>query len=588
MPQALHGRSRVLLLAVPLAVAALLTGLGVWYSSASTPPAPVSAPTPSPTPEPTSQAPPIHVAMTGRDTSSGGSQAPLRTIGAAIAKARAGGTVVVHTGSYHEELKIENRDRLKIIAAPRSEVWLDGSVAVTDWAEGESMWVASGWRTKFDRSPTYDWGMPDNEEEGWVFVNPEHRMAAHPDQVWVGSNRQEQVESLTQLDRDSFFVDYGEQKLYLGSDPGKKPVRASTLTQALRIRSAGVVIRGIGVRNYAPSVPHMGAVTVEAPSVTLDTMAIVENATTGVHVLESGVRLTDVTVARNGMIGLTATHADGLSLAHVVARENNLERFNSSPAAGGVKIGRTSNVVVSDSTFTDNFGTGLWFDESVYNIGVFGSRMTDNTGHGMSLELSGKADVANNVFAHNDENGVKINDTDDVRLWNNTFVDNNRPINVVQDNRDIDPQGSYRDPSLSLTWQSRNVELRNNVVSGSTGNCLVCVEDYSDRFRARELNVTAAGNVYHRSDNRSPKWLVVWARGPKEPYIFANLGQFRGTVGQETPGLLLTQPAVVPSTYAPTEAVLRSVGAVAQPMPDDLASRVGVPAETKHLGAWRN
>jgi hypothetical protein len=114
------------------------------------------------------------------------------------------------------------------------------------------------------------------------------------------------------------------------------------------------------------------------------------------------------------------------------------------------------------------------------------------------------------------------------------------------------------------------------------------VEDYSGRFRARELNVTAASNVYHRPDGKSPKWLVVWSRGPKEPYIFPDVNEFRRTVNQETPGLLITESPVVLSSYAPTEALLQRVSAVAHPMPKDLAARVGVPAESKHLGAWRN
>lgn len=540
------------------------------------------------TPKPTTGAPALHVAVTGRDRASGSSSAPLRTIGAAIAKSQAGGTVVVHSGSYHEELKVENRKGLQIVAAPSAKVWLDGSSRVTGWSRQGTLWVRSNWDVEFDASPTYDWGMRDNKAKGWRFVSSSHPMAAHPDQVWVAGKRQRQVGSKREVGRGDFYVDYAAGKLYLGADPTGRTVRASTLTQALRIRSAETVLRGIGVRRFAPSVPHMGAVTVEAPRVMLDDLIVADNATTGVHVMDKDVRLQDVTVANNGMMGLSATHADGLVLDRLVARRNNLERFNSAPAAGGVKIGRSVDVTVRDSRFTDNLGTGLWFDESVRGVGVFGSELTDNAAHGLSLELSGMADIANNVFADNEKNGVKVNDSDDVRIWNNTFVQNNRAVNVVQDDRDLDPQGSYRDTSLPLTWQNRNVAIRNNIFVGSRGDCLVCVEDYSGRFSAQELNVTADGNLYHRPGDRSPRWLVVWSRGPREAYVFADVGEFRSTVNQETTGLLVTEPPLRPSTYASDGAVLRAGAAVAQPMPEDLAARVGVSAAAKHLGAWRD
>ena len=449
-----------------------------------------------------------------------------------------------------------------------------------------SRWVSSGWRTEFDHSPTFSWGAQDHTRAGWSFINPDHPMAAHPDQLWIGQKRLSQVSSAAQVRNGSFYVDDENDRIYVGSDPGERTVRASAITQALRIRSPGVVIRGIGVRRYAPSVPHMGAVTVEAPDVTLHNVAIVENATSGLHIMRSGVKLRAVTVERNGMVGISATNADNLELEGVTARENNVERFNPSPSAGGVKIGRSIGVVVRNSRFEDNLATGLWFDESVYDIGVFHSKIIDNAAHGISVEVSGKADVVDNVIARNGGNGIKINDSDEVRVWNNTFVGNDRPINVVQDTRDVNPQGSYRDPSLPLTWQTRNVAIRNNVISGSSGNCLLCVEDFSDRFTPADLNITAMGNVYHRPDDRSPKWLVVWSRADRDPYIFKTLAAFSTTVGQEDPGHLFTGAPIVTPGFDVRSSVDLLAGSVAQPMPDDIAPRAGVVEGTMRLGAW--
>ena len=61
--------------------------------------------------------------------------------------------------------------------------------------------------------------------------------------------------------------------------------------------------------------------------------------------------------------------------------------------------------------------------------------MIGNTGHGVSVELSGKATLIGNLVAGNGGFGMKINDTSQVRIWNNTLIDNGRPINIVQDTR---------------------------------------------------------------------------------------------------------------------------------------------------------
>lgn len=528
----------------------------------------------------------LHVASDGEDDAPGTPTQPLRSIDKAISRSNAHGTIVVASGSYHEELKVESRDGLTITAAPDAEVWLDGSSEITDWTRDGSAWVTTGWRAEFDSSPTFSWGKPDHKKAGWSFLDPAYPMAAHPDQVWVDGKRQEQVGSVSQVKAGTFFVDDEADKLYLGSDPSGAVVRASSLAQALRIRSPQTVFRGIGVRNYAPSVPHMGAVTVEAPEVTLDHVSLVQNATTGLHVLAAKVRLKDITAVDNGMMGITGTRADGLLLERVVARRNNLERFHSSPSAGGVKIGRTVGVVVRDSLFEDNLGNGLWFDESVYDIGVFNSQLLDNAGHGISIEVSGKADVVDNVIARNDGNGIKINDSDDVQLWNNTFASNDRPINVVQDDRDLDPQGSYRNPELPMSWQIRDIVIRNNLVTGSSGNCLLCVEDFTGRMDAGDLDLTVAGNLYHRPDSQSPKWLMVWASGQKDPYVFRSLAQFSKTVGRTDPGRLLTGAPVLTSTLEALPAVRRLDSSVASPIPAPLASRAGVPDGEQHLGAW--
>ncbi|HLT83870.1 MAG TPA: right-handed parallel beta-helix repeat-containing protein [Phototrophicaceae bacterium] len=537
----------------------------------------------------------IHVAVDGDDDAEGTPDEPLRTIGSAVRASGAADTIVVHGGTYHEELKIENRPGLHLVAAPGAEVWLDGSVAVEHWVPDGDVWVAPGWGTRLDASPTYSWGAEDHDQPGWSFIDPEYPMAAHPDQVWVDDERQVQVGSRAEVGEGSFYVDHDRAELVLGTDPTGRTVVSSTLPRALRLRSEHMVLRDINVRRYAPSVPHMGAVTIEAHHVLVDGVTVADNATTGVHVLSTGVRLEDVELVGNGMLGLSATEADGLELLRVTARQNNVERFNRSPAAGGVKIGRSQGVVVRDSTFSGNYANGLWFDESVYDLRLVGSRMTDNTGHGVSVELTGHAVVADNVVARNGGNGLKLNDAEDVEVWNNTFADNTRSINVIQDDRDIDPRGSFRDEDLPLRWQTQDIAIRNNVIA-RTGEvplpgterriCLLCVEDHSGRWTAAEMDVTALGNVYQRPDAVSPRWVVVWSRRDRDPFVFRTLEEFRRTVNQEGTGAELTGTPALGADLRLLPALEERAGEVAQPLPRTIAELVGREPGEQHLGAW--
>ena len=528
----------------------------------------------------------LHVATRGSDRAPGTARKPLRTIGEAVHRAGEGDTIVVHSGSYHESVKIERAPGVTLTAARGADVWLDGSTEVRSWTRVEGLWVSSGWTAEFDASPTYAWGEPDNTEPGWQFVDPAYPMAAHPDQVWVDDVAQTQVGSVAEVRPGSFFVDDASDLLYLGSDPAGHEVRASDVEKALSVRAARTRVVGIGVRRYASSVPHMGSVTVEAPRVRLEDVVVQDNATTGLHVLGRHVRLTRVSLVDNGMMGLTTNGADSLRIDGLYVAGNNRQHFNPAPAAGGAKIGRSTDVEVRDSVFERNLGTGLWFDESVLGIRVLNSRSSRNAAHGISLELSGRVLLAGNVVAGNGGNGVKVNDTSDVAIWNNTFTGNHREVNVVQDDRDLDGQGSYLDESLPLTFRNGPVVIANNVLAGTAADsdCLVCVEDYSDRMTAEQMRVTVSGNLYQRASSDRPGTLVLWSRGDGAA-AFGSLRALRRATGQEPTGRIVTGAAVLDDSTRVTRLVRQLAADVAVRLPRVVAEALGLARDARRLGA---
>lgn len=537
----------------------------------------------------------VYVSADGNDGHTGTKAKPLATVTEAIRKTTTGGTIVLRGGTYRQTFILQPGKQRTVQAYPGEAVWFDGSEHVTGWTADGGDYVRSGWTTEFDASPTYTRGASDNTQAGWGFVNPAFPMAAHPDQVWVDGVAQKQVKTRTAVVPGTFYVDYAADRLYLGTNPSGNEVLASTLTRAFRIRAAGTVIRGIGVRRYAPSVPHMGAVTVEedGDNVTLEDVAITDSSTTGLHVAGTGAKLQNVTVARNGMLGASATYADGLKVSGMLARSNNTERFNTSPVAGGIKVGRTRGVEITGSVFADNIGTGVWFDESVRDGQLLSNDLTGNTKHGTSLEISATFVVADNIIANNGAHGIKVNNTSNVSIWNNTFAGNGRPVNIVQDAR-RPATAPGRDPRYpsdpAMTWVNGPVTVRNNIlartdVSLQGANCLLCVEDYTSKFSAEQMKVSANGNVYQYDAGKKPRWLVVWSRGSGNPRVFTDIKSFAAETGQDRQHLLLAGTAAVGSGWKATSAVTGRASTVAVPLPASVAVKIGRPTGVRQLGA---
>ena len=265
----------------------------------------------------------LFVSVGARSGGSGSAEAPYASVQSAVDRAASGATLVLRGGTYHESVVIPSGKKLTIQSYPGEAVWFDGSSALNNWQSTGGRWFSADWKYDFDATPSFTRGEADGTAAGWRWLNAAHPMAAHPEQVWIDGVAQAEVSSLAALKAGTFFTDVANDRLYLGSDPTGHSVRTSTLTKALSLRGEGAVVRGVGVRNYATSVWMMGAVTVEAPRATLENVVIYDNASTGLFVGSSNATIRDVTLARNGLMGLGANYADALVIDDLLAVENN-------------------------------------------------------------------------------------------------------------------------------------------------------------------------------------------------------------------------------------------------------------------------
>lgn len=535
----------------------------------------------------------VFVAPGGSDTASGSKAAPVRTIARALALAPTGGTIVLRAGTYHESL-VTGRT-VKIQNYPGEAAWLDGSVKITGWVKDGTTWRHDGWTQRFDASVGFSKGDVDGTSAGWQWLNPSYPMAAHPDQVFVNGTQLRQVKYRSQVVAGTFYLDESTSRLYIGSDPTSKEVRGTTLTRALRILGPGTVIRGIGVRRYAPSIWHIGAITVEAPKVHLDNLMVTDSATIGVGVVTSDVVLFRVSILRSGLLGVHASYADRLYINQSRIDGNNTERFNSAPVSGGIKSGRTRTLTVVNSSVSNNLGQGYWSDESVYDTRILNSNVVGNRAAGVFLEISARGTIANNIISGNGGDGVKINNTSTVTIWNNTVVRNGRALNLVQDTR-LPSNTSYGHDSRypndpEMTWLTGPVTVRNNVIglpTTSTVTCVLCVEDYSYKRTAAQMGVTSNGNVFNRASSTSSRWLTVWSRGSinPDPAVYTTLPEYRSGTGQDLSSLGYDTSTVVATDATLASTVQGKASTVAVALPSSIATLIGQPTGVRRLGVF--
>jgi len=537
----------------------------------------------------------LFVAPSGSDASSGTAGAPLRSVTRAISLASSGQTIVLRGGVYHESVTIPDGKKLTIQPYPLEAVWFDGSRAVTNWAASGTVWRTDGWTAQFDSSPTFTRGAPDGTSANWQWVNPAYPMAAHPDQLWINDTAQRQVSALSKVVPGTFFADYTNKSLYVGTNPVGSTVRASDLQKAITIRGAGSVLRGLGVRNYAPSVPDIGAVSLHRPGMTLENVSIDNSATIGLSVQATDTTVRHLTVTHSGLLGVHANEADRLVLDLSRVDGNNSEHFNTTPVAGGVKVTRSRTVSVLHGRYTKNDGSGLWVDESTYDARIVGNDLQDNTKFGLRAELSARVAVADNLVTNNGDDGVRIANTSGARIWNNTFVGNLRSINMTQDSRlasnpnvpGHDPRQPFPDPTM--TWLTGTASVGNNVLAlqRAAANALFAVEDYTHLRSASSMGITTNGNVYNRAAVTVPTWVSIWARSGTDPAVYKTSLSFSQATGQERNALAVDGSSAVNSDFSLVSGVTAKTDVTAQALPADVASLAGQPTGAKHLGAWR-
>ena len=520
------------------------------------------------------------VATTGSDATGDGSQAaPFATLARALKATPSGGTVVMRGGVYHSYTLVVPSVKVTVQSYPGEAVWFDGSVPVTGWTQSGNVWIHNGWTAQFDHSASYTSGSNDGG-----FVSPSFPMAAWPDMVFVDGAPLKQVAANPSA--GEFAVNYATQQIIVGSDPTGHAVRASDLKQAFVIGGT-MNLRGIGVRNYAASLPDQGMIYIgnSAGPTTYENVVLENSATTAITSNSKHITFNHVTAADNGMTGLAVDYADGGVVENCLFDGNNIEHFNPAPDSAGIKIERTNGVVVKDNVARDgNSIAGIWTDENVVNFSITGNVIQNNgASAGIVNELSGTGVVANNRVTGSSY-GYTAMDSGNITVANND-LDNNKvwDIGLSQDNRwqpGMGTAGPNVQPSASNPWLIQNIAVLNNNFGRSNGAFQFYVLDKETNRPASSMNLSVQGNQFAPRDSGSKPYAIGWGMGDNDTvHMYTSGASF--DAGEGYAWLNSTAPSGTGLSIPSAAAI-----ATAMPLPGSVATAIAQIAGIRGVGTF--
>ena len=432
-----------------------------------------------------------YVAPDGKSDSSGTSLEQPTTLEAAIDRVVAGDAIVMRGGIYRTGgLALNQGITIQPYADERPI--LNGTQIATKWeALRNNIWRTQ-WKQLFPASPLGWWR---RDREG--MRTPLHRF--NNDMVFVDGEFLKSAGWEGELDAHSYYIDYNGGYVYIGTDPTNKQVEITAFDSALVRTSSpvhgkttdhkGPVIRGITFTQYAyralevEGKKHFTAndeptdepVGLSDPATfgkeTIGTL--LENVTISYCSRVAGYFRGDGLIIRNSLISDTGTEgiyvigSSDVLLEKNIIRRNNIEQLTGYYPAAVKIFNQTRRVTFRDNLIIDQPNSnGVWYDVGNRD-GVIVNNWIEGSIDGFFFEISRGAIVAGNVFVRNDK-GIRVLNSADVHVYNNTFVDNPASFERNQRSATADHFGWHPSTGPDVDQREGHVFVNNLMVGSDT------------------------------------------------------------------------------------------------------------------------
>jgi len=385
------------------------------------------------------------VAPDGKSDEAGVELAHPTTIEAAMERVVTGDAIVLRGGIYRTGGLVLNQG-ITIQPYEEEHPILKGTQIATQWeALPNNVWRTK-WSHLFPAEPLPWW---NRSREG--MKTPLHRF--NNDMVFVDGELLLSKGWEGELDPHSFYVDYKNGFVYIGTDPAHRQVEITTYDSALVRTSApahgklsdgkGPVVRGITFTQYAYRALEIEGKKhfTSADEPTNEPVGISDPATYGKEVRNTLIENVTITfcsrvagyfrgdglIIRNSLVSDTGTEgiyiigsSDVLLEKNIIRRNNIRQLTGYYPSA--VKIfNQTHRVTVRDNLVQEQpYSNGIWFDVGNRDA-VIVNNYVENAIDGIFIEISRGATIAGNVVV-NSQHGLRTLNSADVHAYNNTFV----------------------------------------------------------------------------------------------------------------------------------------------------------------------
>lgn len=469
----------------------------------------------------------FYVAPEGKADAPGSSLEQPTTLETAIAQVVTGDAIVLRGGIYRTGGLLLNQGVTLQPYADERPI-LKGTEVATEWkAQPNGLWRTS-WKKLFPAAPA-DWW----RRERFAKETPLHLF--NNDMVFIDGELLGAVGGEHEMNEKSFFIDYENGQVYLGTNPEGRLVEITAHDSALirTIREVhgrqndrrGPLIRGLTFTQYA-----YRALEIEGtePGAFMDPSHFGKEVvgTTFEHVTISfcsrvagyfrGDQLTfrNCLVADCGTEGLyVIDSADVLLEKNIVTRTNSAERINGYYASAVKIFNQSYRVTCRDNLIIDNpNANGIWYD--VGNVdGVVINNWIERTNDGFFFEISKGAICAGNVFVACGR-GVRILNSSNVQVYQNTLFNSTASIERTERSAVNDHFGWHPSAGPDVDQRVGHVFVNNLLVgdAGFAAPLLQLLQSPALRERLKDPQVKELdGNVYVRRVGAKTPTLIVWS-----------------------------------------------------------------------------
>lgn len=370
-----------------------------------------------------------------------------------VVDAAPAGTTFLLASGVHRAQSVSLRDGDTLVGEPGAV--LDGSVVVEGFVADGDAWVASG-RTE-DPAPH---GVM---LEGW-------ENEANPHDLFVDGVRQRHVLSRDDVGPGTYWLDYDNDQLVIGTDPTDVLVELAVVQVGITgPGTRDVTVRGVELRHYAVWAQEGAISATETHDWTLVAVRTVDNHGAGVR-LGSGTEVHGCWAEGNGQMGVIGWHQEEGDRAMLVTgchiEGNGVLGFDWTWEAGATKFIDTHGLVFRDNAVLDNTGPGIWFDTMNTDATIVGNEISGNAINGVFYELSSGALVEDNVITDNGADGgalaagIFVANSPGVTVRNNTLSGNTNEVVGVQ---------SYHGDEIDIPRLVEDLQVTGNHITLTDG-----------------------------------------------------------------------------------------------------------------------